>query len=130
MWRDAEPNAVPERGCNVFTDALEPLQIGPEDLEIHDCSEAEIGTGGRRRAAEAAVPDRGDPRPEALERAQPGDRLHLLELDPALPLDVQRDPGPEREPVAEAGVGRVLEMRMGVHEAGEDHCIRESLTGP
>ena len=49
-------------------------------------------------------------------------------LDPALPLDVQRDPRPEREPVAEARIGRVLEVRVRVDEAGEDHRVREVLS--
>ena len=32
------------------------------------------------------------------------------------------DPGPEREAVAEAGVGRVLDVRVQVHEAGSEHA--------
>ena len=38
---------------------------------------------------------------------------------------VRRDPGPEREAVAEARVGRVLDVRVEVDEAGREHAAGE-----
>ena len=81
----------------------------------------------RARAGEREVADRRDPGAEALGRAEPRDRLHVGALEPALALDVRRDPGAEREPVAEAGVDGVLEVRVRVDEARDDRRVREAL---
>ena len=103
---------------------LEPLGDGvaalAEHLEVDRAAQAEVGTGRRRRAAEAAVADGRDARAQALERPQPGDVLHVLDLDARLALDVHADPVAEGQPVAEAGVDRVLEMGVRVDEAGDD----------
>ena len=40
---------------------------------------------------------------------------------------MQRDPPGEPEPVAEARVDRVLEVRVRVHEAGHDRRVLEAL---
>ena len=97
--------------------------VGAEDLEVDRSLEPEIRAGRRGGAAEAAVADRRDSGPQAVERPQSRDRLHVLEVDPQLALDVQPDPVREREPVAEPGVDVVLEVRVGVDEAGEDHRL-------
>ena len=126
--RDAEPDAVGERAGDALAVRLEArleLLVGrPEDLEVDDRAQAERVAGARGRADEAAVADRRDPRGQALGGAEPGDRLHVLEADPRLPLDVDQDPRRERQPVAEARVHRVLEVRVRVDEAGEDDGVR------
>ena len=77
----------------------------------------------RGRAAEAAVADRRDAGAQAVERPEARDRLHVLAARSALALDVQADPVGEPEPVSEAGVDVVLEVRVGVDEAREDHRL-------
>src|SRR5262249_57810914 len=63
---------------------------------------------------------------KALGGTQTRDVEEVLELEPALPLHMQPDPVAEvAEPVAEAPVDRVLEMRMGVDESGQDHRVGE-----
>ena len=66
------------------------------------------------------------PEREALERSQPGDVLHVLEVDARLALDVEADPVAEGQPVAEAGVDRVLEMGVRVDEARDDGRVGEA----
>ena len=104
---------------------LEPLadrRVGlAEDLEVDRRAKPEIGARSRRRAAEAAVADGRDSRAQAVERAEPGDRLHVLEGDPRLAPNVQPDPVGEPETVAEPRVDLVLEVRVGVDEARQDH---------
>ncbi len=80
----------------------------------------------RGRAAEAAIAHRGDARAEALERSQPGDVLHVLEVDARLALDVEADPVSEGQPVAEACVERVLEVGVRVDEARDDGRVGEA----
>ena len=72
-------------------------------------------------------PDRRDPGAQAFRGAEPRDRLHLVPVEPALPQDVEPDPRRERKPVAETCVRRVLDMRVGVDEPGQDHGVREPL---
>ncbi len=102
---------------------LEALEGGArvvaEHLEEDRPAQPEVCTRGRRRADEAAVAHRGDSGAEAVEGAEPGDRLHVLEVDPRLALDVDADPVGEGEAVAEAGVHLVLEVRVRVDEAPE-----------
>ena len=69
------------------------------------------------------------PEREALGGPEPGDRLHLGAGRARLALDVRQDPRREREPVAEAGVDRVLEVRVRVDEARHDRGAREVLAG-
>ena len=118
---------VRERAGDALAHRLEPLRdrrVGlAEDLEVDRPAQPEIGAGRRCGAAEAAVADRRDPRAQAVERPQARDRLHVLELDPRLPLDVQSDPIGEAEPVAEPYVDVVLEVRVRVDETGEDHRL-------
>ena len=67
--------------------------------------------------------------PERRQAAAPRarDRLHLVAADPRLALDVQREPRREVEPVAEARVDRVLEVRVRVDEARDDRRVLEAL---
>ena len=55
------------------------------------------------------------------------DRAHVVDFEQALPSDVQADPRRELEPVPEARVHRVLEVRVAVHESRQDHAPRERL---
>ena len=48
---------------------------------------------------------------------------NVLEVDPALPLHVEPDPLGEAKSVAEPRVDLVLQVRVGVHEAREDHRL-------
>ena len=52
------------------------------------------------------------------------DRRHVVEVEHVLALNVHPDPGHERKPVAETRVDGVLEVRVRVHEAGDDHAAR------
>jgi len=99
-----------------------------KDLEEHDPAKTHVRARGRCGATEAAVTDCRDSRAEAFERPEASDRLHVIEIDPCFSLHVERDPGTEREPVAESGVRRVLEMRVGVDETGENHCVAVMLS--
>ena len=112
-------DAVPHR----LETLADRLAGGAEDLEVDRSPEAEVGACGRGSAAEAAVADRRDTGAQALERTEAGDRLHVLEVDPRLALDMKADPVGEPEPVAEPCVYVVLEVRVRVHEAGEDHGV-------
>ena len=67
------------------------------------------GTRGRRRSAIAPMSSRSSS---------------------GLARDVQPDPGDKREAVAEPGVDRVLEVRVAVDEAGDDHAPVEALAVP
>ncbi len=60
-------------------------------------------------------------------RAVGRDRAHVVEVEQALARDVQADPRRELEPVAEARVHRVLEVRVAVHEPGRITQPRERL---
>src|SRR5439155_9594285 len=98
--------------------------VGTEYLQVDRGAQTELGAGNGRRAAVAAVPDRRHTGRKALSGAEPGDVHVLLPADSGLPLDVQGDPlGEVTEPVSEAAVHRVLEVRVRVHEAGDDHRI-------
>ena len=130
MRRDAEDEAL---GGEVrdppveLLEALERRRVGAEHLEVDD--RANPGDGRRlgRRAREAAVADRRDPRAEALERAVRRDRAHVVEVESPLALDMEPDPRRERLPVAEAGVDGVLEVRVAVDEPGDDRAALEPL---
>ena len=109
---------------------MEPVErafVRAEDLQEHDRCEPCLGGCLGRRAGEAAVADRRDARPEALPGPDRGDRAHLVEVEPLLAADVQPDPGYERQPIAEPGVQRVLEMRMAVDEPWGDDAPLEPL---
>ena len=98
--------------------------IGAEDLEIDRGAQAEIRAGDRGCAAVAAVADGRDTGGQALRGSEPRDVDVFVPADPRLALDVQRDPFREiAEPVAEAPVHRVLEVRVRVHEPGNDHGV-------
>ena len=92
----------------------------PRSPDLRRCN------GGR--AGEAGVSDRRDARAKAFGCAEPGDRDHVLGLEPLLAPDMGCDPGPEGQPVAEPGVARVLDVGMGVHEAGDDHAALVALS--
>ena len=122
--RDTEPDAVGERAGDAVAVRREArrhlLGARAEHLEVDDRAQAELGARGRGGAGVARVADGRDPRREALRDAEPCDRLHLVEREPGLALDVVREPRAEREPVAEARVDRVLEVRVRVDEARQD----------
>src|SRR5215210_461340 len=130
--RDPEPDSVGQRTGDAVAVRLEALGdltcAGAEDLDVDDRAQPELVTGRGRGAAEARVADARDPRGEAFGRAEAGDRRHLLEADPALALDVDGEPFVEREAVAEPCVDRVLEVGVGVDEAGEDDGAVEALS--
>src|SRR5204863_7828727 len=82
----------------------------------------ETERGGRQvgRAGVARVADGRDTGAEALDRAEARDREVILEAEERLALHVRRDPLVEREPVAEAAVDGVLEVRVRVDETRDD----------
>ena len=70
------------------------------------------------------------PEARALGGAEARDRDHVVEVEPPLAGHVQLEPGRELQPVAEARIDRVLEVRVRVHEAGRDHRAGVVLAGP
>src|SRR2546429_1973424 len=101
-----------------------PGRIGAEDLEIDGGAEAELSTGDRRCTAVTAVADGRDAGGETLRGSELRDVDVRSPVDPRLALDVERDPFREvTEPVAEAPVHGVLEMRVRVHEPGHDDGV-------
>src|SRR5829696_688476 len=130
MRGDAQPNAGVERRLQLDdapASAVGSPGLDAEYLDRDDSTEAELGGGDRRRAAEARVRDRRDSGPETLGRTETGDREELLGADPRLALDVCVEPGTERLPVPEARVDGVLQVGMGVDEARDDDTVREPL---
>ena len=101
------------------------LRVVPEDLQVDDAGEPELGARGRGGPREARVADRGDSRAEALRRAEARDRDRVALEQAPLAGDVELDPGRKREPVAEARVDRVLEVGVRVHERRDDDRVRE-----
>ena len=98
--------------------------IGPEHLEIGDAAEPQLVHRHGRRAAEAAVSDRRDPGAQALGGAEPCDRHVLVPTDPALSVSVQPDPlGEVGQRIPEAGIHRVLEVRVRIDERRDDHRV-------
>ena len=131
MRRDADPD---ERRLLDVCALLRPLplrvgRVDGEDLEVDDRPQPGVRRGARGRAGEAVVGDGRDARAQRLERAEPGDREHVLRVELRLARDVRPDPRAERQPVAEAGVVRVLEVRVRVHEAGHDRRLGEVTLG-
>ena len=101
-----------------------PSRIGAEHLEVDRCTQAELGARHRGGAAVAAVADGGHTGREALRAPELRDVDVLVPADPRLALDVQGDPlGEVAETVTEASVHGVLEVRVRVDEAGNDHRI-------
>ena len=90
---------------------------------------AQVVRRGRRRPGEAVVGDGRHAGAQRLERAEPCDREHVLGAKASLARDVRPDPRAERQPVAEAGVVGVLEMRVRVHEARHDRRVGEVPVG-
>ena len=105
-------------------------RICAEDLEVDGGAQAELRAGHRGRAAVAAVADGRHAGREALRGSEPRDVDVLVPADPRLALDVQGDPlGEVAEPVAEACVHRVLEVRVRVDEARDDHRLFVARAG-
>ena len=128
MRRDAGGHEVRDgqRGERRLDPALEPLPDA-EPLQVDD--RAQPGLTGRPcdRAGVAAVRDGRDAAGQAGRRSGPG-LVEQVGLGlSVLAADVVGDPGRERHPVAEPCHGGVLEVRVRVHEAGQDHRVRESL---
>ncbi len=104
-----------------------PLGLLAEHLDRNQATKAELRRSHRRHAAKACVRDRRDSGPKALGRSQTCDREELVRSDTRLALDVGPEPGSERLPVPEAGVDRVLEVRVGVDEPRDDDAVRKAL---
>ena len=122
VGRDADAHEVALRHVRVRPLEL-PLghaRIGGEDLEVDDRAQPELGGCDCGRARERIVGGRRDPRRERVGDPAPRDREHLVEAELVLARDVRADPRSERLPVAEAGVDRVLEVRVCVDEPRED----------
>ena len=111
----------------VLVEAVERRGILAEDLEEDGRTQARRGGGLRGGADEAAVADRRDAGAEALPGAELCDRAHVVERERVLAPDVQPDPRDERQPVAEARIDGVLDVRVAVDEAGDDHAAVEAL---
>src|SRR4029079_5428366 len=111
-------------------EALHRRCVPTEDLEVDGRTQARCVRRLGGRACEAAVADGGDAGAKTLVRPVGRDRAHLVEVEKALPPDMQADPRREIEPVPEAGVHRVLEVRVAVHEARQDPAPRERLALP
>ena len=104
-----------------------PPHVGAEHLEVDDRPQAELRTRDRGRAAVTAVAHRRHARGEAFGRSELGDVDVCLPADARLPLNVQRDPLRKvAQPVAEAAVDRIFEMRMRVDEPRNDGRIVEA----
>ena len=128
MRRDARAHALGERVAHAVANLGEACErgagIGTEDLDVDRCPQAQLGARNRRGAAEAAIPDGGHTGRETLRRAELRDVDELVPADPCLALDVQGDPLREvAEPVTEAAVDGVLEVRVRVDEARDDHRV-------
>ena len=106
-------------------------QVGPvaEPLDVDDRAQAGLGRGVGDRPRVAAVGDRRHARAEAGGRARAGLLERVVGPGGGLAPDVVLDPRPERHPVAEPAHRRVLEVRVGVHEARQDHRALEPLAG-
>ncbi len=104
--------------------------VAPEDLEVDGRPQPELARRCRGRARVAVVGRRRDPGGERVGDAAAGDRHHLVERERPLARDVRSEPGPELLPVAEARVDRVLEVRMGVDDARDDHGAVEVAVRP
>src|SRR4051812_15298225 len=124
MRRDAEAHALREVLLDALERRLEALAgavgFAPEDLQVDERAQARRRARARRGAAEARVADGRDPGGEALDGAELRERGEVVGLEPPLALDVEPQPRSELESVAEAGVRRVLEVRVRVHEARHD----------
>ena len=68
-----------------------------EHLEVDDARKPSSAQAVAAAPLKLQSPDGGDARGETLARSQPGDVLHVLEVDARLALDVEADP------VAEVG---------------------------
>ena len=71
------------------------------------------------------IDERRDTRAQALGGAQRAPSRRALAAEVPRAPGVRRDPGPEREAVAESRVGRVLDVRVQVHEARREHAARQ-----
>ena len=105
------------------------LGLLTEDLERDQPAQSEVAAGGSGGAGEARVGGGRDPRPQALRRAEPGDREGVVPVEQPLPRDVDHQPRPEVEAVAEARVDGVLEVRVRVDEARDDRGLVEAAVG-
>src|SRR3954451_22996158 len=128
MRRDAGADAVRQRVGHALPPGGEALQcrrrVGAEDLQVDSRPQPELRAGHRGRAAVAAVPDGRDAGGETLGRAETGDVDVLVPADARLALDVQRDPfGEIPEPIPEAAVDGVLDVRVRIDETGQQHRV-------
>ena len=96
--------------------------VAAEGLEGHDRAQARGRAGANRCAVIGRVDERRHARAEALGRAELRHRVQSRRTQHGCPAGVRGDPGPEREPVAEARVRGVLDVRVQVHEAGREHA--------
>ena len=134
VGRDTGPHAVGERVLGPIADPGEMLErarnVRSEDLQVHGRAQAQLRAGNGCSAAVTAVPDRRHARAEAQSRTEARDVDVLLPADLGLPLHVERDPLRKvAQPIAEAGVHRVFEMRVRVDEARQDDRVLVADTG-
>ena len=92
-----------------------------EDLQVDDGAQAELVRGGGGDARVAVVRGGRDPGGERVGSAAARDPEHRLVVERALAQDVRGQPAAERLAVAEAGIDGVLEVRVRVDEARQDH---------
>ena len=98
--------------------------LAAEDLEVDDRPQAELCGGGGRGAREAVVGGGRDARGERVGGAAARDREHVVagRAGSCARMCVASQ-GPNGVAVAEAGVDRVLEVRVRVDEARDDHGV-------
>ena len=110
--------------------ALEPREpgrriAGAERLEVDDRAQPGCPGGLDGGAGVRAVGDGRDARAHALEGAEGGARGDRVGLERRLAADEPAEPRREGAAVAEATVGAVLEVRVGVHEPRHDRAAGE-----
>jgi hypothetical protein len=132
MGGDAEPHALADRvrdPLSLLVEVGDATGVLAEHFEVHDRAEAELCARDCGGAGKARVGGRRDPAGEACRDAGARDRDVALPVDVALARHVCHQPRAEVETVAEAGVHRVLEMRVRVDETGEDRRVVVRLVG-
>ena len=96
MRGDADPDELSagEAGGEALEALFGLADVGAEDLEVDDRTQAELVRGPRGGTREAEVGRRGDPGAERVGGAPAGDREHLVGAEAPLALDVGRKPFP------------------------------------
>ena len=98
-----------------------------EHLERDHRAQAELARRSHGRARERGIDDGRCAAAHRLQHAEPRERERIALGLPGLALDVDVEPGPERQPVAEPSEARVLEVRVEVDESGREHAALQAL---